>query len=484
MQNLEKQKFEESWRSAFDGAEMTPSDSVWNGLEVRLASDESAVMKKRVVFYQRLAAALTVFALLSGTYAFFNTQQQGVNQITSSPTTEEQVNKSNANPDPTTSANNAVREKTNADQAVTPLAETTVSGNSNNDVAQNISPAITRKSNASKNDGSSSVSTLIAEPTPATIALIPVEEQMDEEVVVTDQTETKIAGLVVADSDIQPDDSVTIVTNQLETLLLSADQINAFAEEQHAKEKKEQPAAERMWLGMGAAAGSYNPGASLTNGAQSMDFMANHDPKFSVASLTQAPQSNQKKIGSAYSVGMAVGKRLGKRWVLQSGLNLLRQQLEYTSNFTELTSSNRQKSSVAEYFDASSSVSITTPYTVNSAMEIVSVPVQAGYMIVDRRVGWQMNAGVSQDFFIRNTLTDESGSSERFSQGAGSDSPYHSLNWSALFSTELSYRIGDHYRLSLVPGMRYSLRPMLKDTRDEGTPLVMDVGFRFKYLFN
>jgi hypothetical protein len=117
-------------------------------------------------------------------------------------------------------------------------------------------------------------------------------------------------------------------------------------------------------------------------------------------------------------------------------------------------------------------------------MEIVSIPVQAGYMIVDRRLGWQINAGVSSDFFLKNILEDKSGQRERFTQSAGSESPYRSVNWSGLMNTEVSYRIGNHYRLSLVPGVRYSFNSILKDPTDNGRPIVLDVGFRFKYLFD
>ncbi len=41
MQNTERQKFDDNWKSAFDGAEMTPSDRVWNSIELDLAEDEA-----------------------------------------------------------------------------------------------------------------------------------------------------------------------------------------------------------------------------------------------------------------------------------------------------------------------------------------------------------------------------------------------------------------------------------------------------------
>jgi len=76
MQNTERQKFEENWKSAFEGAEIAPPDRVWNSIELDLAGQESATMKKKVIFYQRLAAAMLVFAIGSGIYGFLG-QEEG-----------------------------------------------------------------------------------------------------------------------------------------------------------------------------------------------------------------------------------------------------------------------------------------------------------------------------------------------------------------------------------------------------------------------
>jgi hypothetical protein len=114
---------------------------------------------------------------------------------------------------------------------------------------------------------------------------------------------------------------------------------------------------------------------------------------------------------------------------------------------------------------------------------MLSIPVQAGFLIIDRKFGWQISTGVSTDLLLRNTLTDKSGSRGKVSEGAGEESPYRTFNGAALLNTELSYKIGDHYRLAVVPGFRYSFKPMLKENVT-GSPLVLDIGFRFKYLFN
>jgi hypothetical protein len=287
----------------------------------------------------------------------------------------------------------------------------------------------------------------------------------------------------------------TIKTEQavISPLLQTAPLVTSLEPEETEERKKKKSRENNLWLALGAAAGNYAPNTPNSKAPTS--------DRFSFAGVGPAAVANdtkpEPKIGTSYSVGMAVGKKFG-RVVIQTGVNLNKQQIEYTSNYDTRTTSNVAKASSMDYLDVSAEsafsnsgtpptsnvLSLTNTYTVNSTMEVVSIPVQAGYMIVDRKLGWQINAGVSPDFFLRNILVDKSGQRERFTQGAGSESPYRSLNWTGLMNTELSYRIGDHYRLSIVPGVRYSFNSILKDPTDNGKPVILDVGFRFKYLFD
>ncbi|MFM7486269.1 MAG: hypothetical protein ACKO13_05035, partial [Cytophagales bacterium] len=64
--NSENRKFEDEWKRAFADAESDVNDAVWVNINSKLANAENGAMKKRVVFYQWLAAASAVFALLVG----------------------------------------------------------------------------------------------------------------------------------------------------------------------------------------------------------------------------------------------------------------------------------------------------------------------------------------------------------------------------------------------------------------------------------
>jgi hypothetical protein len=135
--------------------------------------------------------------------------------------------------------------------------------------------------------------------------------------------------------------------------------------------------------------------------------------------------------------------------------------------------------------EADNRILSTAPYTINSSLQFVSIPLQAGYMVVNKRFGIQLNGGVSTDMFLQNTLTPESDNVSKTTQGSGSESPYRTFNFSGLVGTEFSYKFGQHYRLALNPGIRYPFNSIYKsDQPITAMPLTFDVGLRFRYIFH
>lgn len=456
MQNTERQKFEENWKSAFDGAEMTPSDNVWNSIELDLAGQESAAMKKRVIFWQRLAAATVLFALITGIYAFYPRTDESkivVNKNVEQKSGEVKSPevKSPEVKSPEVKSGEVIKSSTPDKNEIPPVQQ------ADKPVTIAIVP-----------ERESEVSETIAIAAPPIERKEEVTAQVNETVTVTESAKEPVKEPVV---------SPLLQTSPLVASLEPTDK-----PERNEKKKN----SENMWLGLAAAAGNYVPNA-LNSGnadaAMAADQMQSSGYTLGAASPNTTSTPKASKVGSSVSFGLAVGKKLG-RFVLQSGLNFGKQQMDYISMVNTTTRSNTSKAAIMEYANSDSfSSSVTTPYTVNSTMEMISVPLQAGYLIVDRRVGWQVNAGVSPDFFIKNTLVDKTGQRETFSQNAGSSSPYRTVNFSGLFNTELSVKMGTHYRFSLVPGVRYSFNSLMKEPTQTGKPFVADIGFRLKYIF-
>jgi hypothetical protein len=246
-----------------------------------------------------------------------------------------------------------------------------------------------------------------------------------------------------------------------------------------SEEKKEgdNTGSEKLWTSVGFAAGSFNTVNSTVSQSQSQSFAMNN------VATQQA-----KASGSSYTVGLSMGTRLSKRWVVQGGVNYMTQSSDYTSNAVGASADFANFSAPAVnsmMSEADNRIVSTAPYTINSSLQFVSIPLQAGYMIVNKRFGVQLNGGVSTDMFLQNTLTPESDNVSKTTQGSGSDSPYRTFNFSGLVGTEFSYKFGQHYRLALNPGIRYPFSSIYKsDQPITAMPLTFDVGLRFRYIFH
>lgn len=239
--------------------------------------------------------------------------------------------------------------------------------------------------------------------------------------------------------------------------------------------KEKDNSSEKLWTSVGFAAGSFNTVNSNVSTSQSF-------------AMNNVASQQAKASGSSYTVGLSMGTRLSNRWVVQGGVNYMTQSSNYTSNAVGASADFANFSAPAVnsmMSEADSRLVSTAPYTINSSLRFVSIPLQAGYMIVNKRFGVQLNGGVSTDMFLQNTLTPESDNVSKTTQGSGEDSPYRTFNFSGLVGTELSYKFGQHYRLALNPGIRYPFNSIYKsDQPITAMPLTFDVGLRFRYIFH
>lgn len=460
MENTERQKFDNDWRDAFQHAEQNPSAEVWSALDTELTRAEGGVMKRKVVFYQRLAAASILFALVFGSLTTYYNLKQNISGENEIATTNQSTNQPDTTiPDQHIKQGNAV-----------------VESESKADVAENGSRV--PKSGATKANGNSIINksdqfALIASSKEDSDAA---EEIATEQMIRQSSVKARtIAGISTQDL---PSPEVKISGKPREVTIVR--KLPAMPASFMAESRKEKKSGEAFWASVGASAGNYSPQTNFNSPALAAS------PGSGTGLSNKSASSNAYSQGSAYSVGLNVAKRVSDHWVVQGGLSYLNQAIGYTSNFATVSASNKAYASVADYATLqqnASTLTLTNPYEINSVNQFISLPIQAGYLLVDRKVGLQLNSGLSTDIFMQNTLTDKSGQLDKYSEGAGEDSPYRTFSWAALVGTELSYKIGTQYRVSLAPGLRYSMSPVLKSEAVSGNSVVWDLGFRFRYIF-
>ena len=478
MKNMEREKFEESLRSAFEKAEIAPSDKVWTNIELDLEKEKGGDLKKRLLFYQMLAAASVVFAMAiggAGLYYNWNQAQPAANNLAGQtqhlPETENSGRESQtpgivSTPGETTPS--AYQEKSAVSPNLTDREDNAITTTDNVGVAGRTTHAETPEQSAEE------------------IGAVALETPGDKYPELPDALEERSLPPLYAPKRIALHHPMREETVD-PVVAMMADLERREREVRGEENTRKGDVDENLWTSIGFAAGSFN--AMQTPAS-------NPGPATMMMSAAAAPIVDQETKGSgySYSMGVNVGTKISARWVLQGGVNYLTHASEYTANNVVVSSTQYQQLRFrpatsnevinATDNDLSNKIVYSAPYNVNNSMRYLSVPLQAGYLLVNKTFGLQLNAGVATDLFLQNTVTADSDQLDKTSQGGGADSPYRTLNFSGLLGTEVSYRFGDHYRIALNPGIRYPFSPIYKtELGVQSTPLTFDVGVRFRYIF-
>jgi len=547
---MERRTFEDSFKDVFRDAEATPSDKVWTNVELELEKENGTDIRRRLAFYQMLAAAAVTLALLATGVAYVmvsdrdNTIEQITSQSSTPPTSEPDQQGGDAamasrtpsfSDNPSSGASRELA-RAGSDGSANDLARIS-NGTTQSDVSSQ-DDGKTIKRSGQHDSGLNNVPQVALNRTRDTDADVPgngidtrdakdhglsdsrnnpkdrsqdnlaqaestddVKRRIAGENLGGDITESSVASAagvsesarvlpaffvpVVAQPSMTPAaaDPVAVMMARLaeEEMKLAGGDV------QKDKNEKDAMSQEKVWTALGVAAGGFsavNHGSSPMQASQGFAL-----------SNTQVPDKQSKASGVAYSLGLSFGTKVAPRWVVQGGLNYMSQSSNYvaTNVITGPQYATLQAESInalgnlpelADAADASKRLAPTVPYSVNNNLKYFSVPMQAGYLVVNRKFGVQLNAGISTDLFLENTITPEGGSLDKTTQSSGSDSPYRTVNFSGLMGTEFSYRLGQRYRIALNPALRYPFSSVYKsDVGIQSMPLTFDVGLRFRYIF-
>ncbi len=461
---MEKGKFNQSWKNAFDDAEVAPSDSVWTNVELTLEKAAGGKMKQRLLFYKLLAAASLVFALgIAGVYYYRSVDESTPSALALQESPDHQVAESEVSS--THSATEAQATTDARSLQATPPVEPAAR---HDERLVEHKPAVKKESNLNGQPTlqQSSSSVLVATLEKDGEA-VPVRSAYFENLLGPPRSVlASFTRPALAFAEVQPELEPTADPGMVLLAQLRD-------EEKKYQEKEKKSATEKIWTSVGVGAGSFNPYTSHSTAMQGSSGFGNN----------QAFISNPTS-GSSYSVGVQVGGRIANRLVILGGISYLTQNAGYTSNLASMEATAMKATLNDHAFSGSNQAVATSPYGINSNLQYVSLPVQAGYVVVDRKFSIQLNGGIATDFFMMNTLTPDADYVDKVSQGPGDDSPYRPVTFNGLVGTEFSYRVSDRYRVAINPGVRYALNSIYKaDVYTEVAPITYDVSLRFRYIF-
>jgi hypothetical protein len=477
---MERQEFEDSWKEAFKDSEVIPSDNVWTNVELDLERAKAATLRKRLVRYQLLAAASILFSIGVGVSVFISNKNADSSLIAlKESSTAVQSEKNLAEVEKSTSAEDR--------------KSTTTSNNNLTDVQASTSPNVSKSSERKIITNQKAAEEV--EESNASVNEILSAAQKPSEAIMNDSdllsaVVSRSASLVevyrpsLAGNIFEKKNEVDPVVSMMAKLEQREKEI---LEEESSNEKHAKVITEKVWSSVGVAAGSFK---SVNSGAS--PSLANSSTSALASSIAN---QETKASGVAYSMGVNLGTKVTERWMVQGGVNYLNQTSEYTQqslvqtqNFTSFRPASINELNQLAAGDATDQKTAITsaPYDVNNNVRYLSIPVQAGYLIVNRGIGLQMNAGVSTDLFLQNTVsaTSDGEKVDPVKAGIGRTSAFRPLNFSGLMGTEVSYKFAKHYRVALNPGVRYPFSSIYRSDFYKSSRLTFDVGLRFRYIFH
>lgn len=475
MKNMEKGKFEDLWKNAFDNGEVDPSDSVWTNVELDLEKAKGRHLKRRLMFFQMLAAASIIFSIGIGVFSFYFVNNQkdaetilSQNALLEKPARLSFSSESNSYTD--SIAEVAVEPKT----IKVPPVTSQINSKKQHSLSSGIPLLADRKNNFAKNI---------------------LEDQEDfsgdpgyvkKDIIFRELfNNSGILTPIYTPRQIEPD--ILKHNEEVDPVVAMLTRLEEREKEVGGERKNkdhETSKSENLWTSVGIAAGSFTTMHASVSPTSS---------NATLASNATIVDQEAKASGYSYSMGVQVGTKLSNRWVIQGGFNYLSHSSDYTAHNMVVSSQNYQSirpASTNELVKAdienlTDEIVNTAPYNINNNLRYLSIPMQAGYMVVNKSFGMQFNAGVATDLFLQNSVKADGGDLGKTTQSGGADSPYRSVNLSGLLGTELSYRFSTHYRIALNPGIRYPLNTIYKsDLGVQSSPLTFDMGLRFRYIFH
>ncbi|MTI40850.1 hypothetical protein [Fulvivirga lutimaris] len=459
MKESDRGMFENEWESAFEGAEMAPSETVWSKVEVAVANNEGKNYKRSLLFFKLLAAASVSFAMSIGGWQLYENyyNQENLFEVTA----DQQL-------DISTQTEDEIKEK----QPL--IAQERESENERN---ENETP----NSNSNDNDdlgldkiaGNEEKGTTKMTLAHKTLLALNKDNSIDN-VANNDKNEASDNETFVAQNESSSPD-------KLDYLGVDFFEVNGeLVEPKMVPWLSNIPSRKSddfkgLWAGVGMSAGSFNSNSSSASSANSLsEGFLNSD----VGQVSTNNVSYNESNGNAYSFGLNVGTQISKRFVLMSGLNYVQQSNTSNSNIVALNTEGFSAVDRNTSLSSEASYAYTDSYKISNTYELLSVPVQAGYILLDRKFNILLLSGVSNDIFLRQKITDESGRAQSV-ENNGSDNGYSTYSLSGLIGSEFSYDIGENYMLSLQPQIRQTINSF---TPEGSKPTYFEVGFKFKYI--
>ncbi|MCX2742355.1 hypothetical protein OO013_00685 [Mangrovivirga sp. M17] len=500
MKEQDSDHTKEYWVNRLNDLEVTPPPSAWRGVKSAMDADRASKYKNTARFYRRIAASLLLLLIgLGGLGGYlFNQNSELKDEIANLSSEQTQFAVSNTefekqgnqiNPFESSNKKNQNIEISGNDEYSPLIAGTELKESSLKNRVKDEDLKITDQSLPSKGN-KDATQYFTEENSGNTFASTFVNTQdndpkVDKFLYSQDENEQQLdflSGRAFAYN-------LEVNTEDPElngVIVLDWDKVTRLKPQSIRKPNSKR--AENIWLGFNMGSGSVNQNFSQSE----LTLAELMEEEIEPMVLTETSGFNTDAIpGPSYVAGLELGGKLTDRVVLQGGLNYLYQEAISSSN----VAFSRDLNSVSETLNITNirdlkeqrnttELSYIPDTELTTAYEYLSFPLEAGYILLDKRFSITGNAGVITDVFMAGKVTARHGLYEVTRFGNDGESPYNSFNFRASGALMLSYDLKSNLRLLLKPQYTHAISSYTKvGTSLNSNPysLMLSAGLKYKF---
>ncbi len=454
--------FEREWRDALENTKQEPPRIVWSEINRELANERAVLFQKKAVYYRWASVAAIFIAGCFGLMHFFNSE---------------------------------------ADQAEMHLAMTKVTDNSfaeENCASDKISqPTLTATAENGGNDNGG-YNTIPTQAGASAFygASMAASKNNEKELVEGAEEKGHLESMVILDvksltmSPLEVDESVALV-----------DHIYRVPSVYSKKTlKKVYDSEQRYWAGVDVGSGTFDPNFQSASGGIENSLSLSPSAQFSGFNTekldAESPLVRENmSAGQTKFIGLNFGFKVHPRWLIQSGFQYA--QADATNNTNMIVTNSRvldpipvtsQLKGVAPVKSAVSNNEVEfeeQDVSLDNQFQFASIPLKAGYLLIDQRLSITVNAGLAANLYLGNKLSDPSNEVANITIGPGSDSPYKDLSFIGLAGLQFGYEFIKRFDIVIEPNYRQSINDLTKgEAKFVASPSGFGLQTGIRYRFN
>ncbi len=266
-------------------------------------------------------------------------------------------------------------------------------------------------------------------------------------------------------------------------------EMNTYYVPQYHNMKSKAKSRTSFWAGVEAGAGNFDPDFSGGDAlAASVDFdaLASTLGQSGFVNPTSSATQNSMTEGVVTSFGVDFGMKMGNRWTLESGVqyaNVNNQSTAslnvvdvYTISTQTFNNDNDLGPPIIAPAARQTEVEENFEHSVNldNNLRFTSIPLKAGYYLMDNKLSLRLNAGIAANYLISNQLSDPTG------QLTTTDQPgsYNEWSFDGLTGFELGVNVLKNFNLTFEPNYRQSITPISRNLNNR-SGFMVQTGFRY-----